>query len=333
MNFSSNLRREDSGRFVTLLAAVGVLMSLMVIYAQPALAHHPESAASSICDEETGDTTLTLTSTSWTLSADAFGNHDTVKIQASTDGSDGSWSDVTTGAYAEPSRSFNIVLSGTDAIAGTTVEDLEGTTLHVKSQVIDLDGPGAGWYIWDPVGNSTGEKNYNTGAGTGNEDKRNDTSIAIPECDPPETPPPTTPPPTTPPPPAIEVAFECDDASKFVVSASNVGTVDVLVGIVWDSDSDSDDLKPGEVLSAVVPAGENWTIFEENVPVDQGRADTCDEVSPTSITATTTPEVSPETLPFTGAESSTSAALALVLVAGGALALVGARSFRAETDE
>jgi len=67
--------------------------------------------------------------------------------------------------------------------------------------------------------------------------------------------------------------------------------------------------------------------------VEQGTAESCDEVSPTSITATTAPEVSPETLPFTGAESGTSAAWALVLVAGGILALVGARSVRAGADE
>ncbi len=85
-----------------------------------------------------------------------------------------------------------------------------------------------------------------------------------------------------------------------------------------------------------------------------------DEVSPTSIVSTTTTmvgatttmvgatttivgattsivsttvEVSPETLPFTGFENGTSGLLALVLVATGALALVGTRVFREETDE
>jgi len=62
---------------------------------------------------------------------------------------------------------------------------------------------------------------------------------------------------------------------------------------------------------------------------------TTNTVLGTSIVTTTTVVVSPtdETLPFTGADSGPQAALALVLVAGGALALVGARSFRAETDE
>jgi len=58
-----------------------------------------------------------------------------------------------------------------------------------------------------------------------------------------------------------------------------------------------------------------------------------DTVSPTSIVNTTAADVSVETLPFTGADSGPVAALALVLMAGGALALVGARVFRAGTDE
>jgi len=64
-----------------------------------------------------------------------------------------------------------------------------------------------------------------------------------------------------------------------------------------------------------------------------------DEVSPTSIVSTTDPgasttaEVSDETLPFTGFENGTTGLLALVLVASGALALVGTRVFREETDE
>ena len=64
-------------------------------------------------------------------------------------------------------------------------------------------------------------------------------------------------------------------------------------------------------------------------------ADSCDDVSPMSITATTNPEVTQtdETLPFTGAESGPVVALAPVVVAGGALTLVSTRSVRAETDE
>ncbi len=85
-----------------------------------------------------------------------------------------------------------------------------------------------------------------------------------------------------------------------------------------------------------------------------------DEISPTSIVSTTTTIVgatttivgatttivgatttivgttvssTADTLPFTGFENGTSGLLALVLVATGALALVGTRVFREETDE
>ena len=55
-----------------------------------------------------------------------------------------------------------------------------------------------------------------------------------------------------------------------------------------------------------------------------------DEVLATSIVPSTDPEVTPtnETLPFTGAENGSAAALALVLVASGVLSLIWARGFR-----
>ncbi len=71
-----------------------------------------------------------------------------------------------------------------------------------------------------------------------------------------------------------------------------------------------------------------------------------DEVSPTSIVSATTTIVgaattivgttessTAETLPFVGFESGKTGLLALVLMATGALALVGTRMFREETDE
>ena len=105
-----------------------------------------------------------------------------------------------------------------------------------------------------------------------------------------------------------------------------------------------------------VPAGwklQSATCDGDSTPVDinveEGETVTCtfvnheipDEVSPTTIVSTTTSivivdttaEVSPETLPFTGFENGTSGLLALLLVASGALALVGMRVFRRETDE
>jgi hypothetical protein len=194
-------------------------------------------------------------------------------------------------------------------------------TLSSSSAGVEL-APGT--YYWDATA-ADGFELVGTSSG----------QFTIEDCSP-QTEPPREPPTTEPPASVIETAFGCDlETSQFVVSATNVGSADVLVGIVWDSGDTSDNLEAGEVLSAVIPAGEYWTLFEENVPVEQGLAESCDEVSPTSITATTAPEVAPteETLPFTGAESGPGAGLALLLVAGGALALVGARSIRAEADE
>jgi len=299
VNFSSSLRRENSGRFVSLLAAVGVLMSLMVIFAQPAQAHHPILGVESVCNDETGKIEVT-----WSLANGDWGGRSmTVDQVTYTDGT-GGFSNIVVGKTLGPNGSTTDVI-----VYPFSASDTKELTVRA-----DWDG--------------------------GSQDQERSASIDLSkvdrsECQPStSTTPPPPPPPPPPPAPSIETTSVCVlETSQFEVSVKNVGTVDVLVGIVWDSGNSSDDLKPGETLSAVVPAGENWTIFEENVPVEQGTAESCDEVSPTSITATTTPEVSPETLPFTGAETNTSAALALLLVAGGALALVGARSFRAETDE
>ncbi len=202
-------------------------------------------------------------------------------------------------------------------------------TISSSGDLVDLV---PGTYYWDATAADGFEL---VGSASG--------QFTIEDCSPPTEPPaepptepPAEPPTTEPPAPVIETAFGCDpETSQFVVSAKNVGSVDVLVGIVWDSGNTSDDLKAGEVLTAMIPAGDYWTLFEKGVPVEQGLAESCDEVSPTSITATTTPEVAPtnETLPFTGAENGPEAGLALLLIGGGALALVGARSIRAEADE
>ena len=119
--------------------------------------------------------------------------------------------------------------------------------------------------------------------------------------------------------------------------------------------NDSGDLTAGTYLvSETVPEG--WQLKSEtcsdgsdpsSISLQEGETVTCtfenheipDEVSPTSIVSTTTTivsttaEVSVETLPFTGFESGTAGLLALALVASGALALVGTRVFRGETDE
>ncbi|MCH7900255.1 MAG: hypothetical protein IH818_05040 [Acidobacteria bacterium] len=119
--------------------------------------------------------------------------------------------------------------------------------------------------------------------------------------------------------------------------------------------NDSGDLVAGSyTVSETVPDG--WQLKSEtcsdgsdpsSISLQEGETVTCtfenheipDEVSPTSIVSTTTTivsttvEVSVETLPFTGFENGTTGLLALLLVGSGALALVGTRVFREETDE
>ncbi|TDI51635.1 MAG: hypothetical protein E2O97_04670 [Acidobacteria bacterium] len=87
-------------------------------------------------------------------------------------------------------------------------------------------------------------------------------------------------------------------------------------------------------MTTTVPPPTTTTIKDEVSPTSIVSTTTTipDVVSPTSIVSTTA-EVSVETLPFTGFESGTTGLLAMALVASGALALVGTRVFRGETDE
>ncbi len=117
----------------------------------------------------------------------------------------------------------------------------------------------------------------------------------------------------------------------------------------------SGDVEPGGDYSVSESVPEGWTLqpatcddansTPADINVEAGETVTCtfvnieDEVSQTTIVSTpttivsTTVEVSADTLPFTGFENGTSGLLALMLVASGALALVGTRVFRKETDE
>ena len=45
------IQRRRLERLVAILSAVGVLMSMMVVFAPAALAHHPEISASQVCDD------------------------------------------------------------------------------------------------------------------------------------------------------------------------------------------------------------------------------------------------------------------------------------------
>jgi len=122
---------------------------------------------------------------------------------------------------------------------------------------------------------------------------------------------------------------------------SGVGTRTVTVQRVGNPGPDCQGISHVDVLVSDEPTTTTPTTAPTTTTTIR------DEVSPTSIVSTTDPgatttdpgatttdpEVSPETLPFTGFENGTTGLLALVLVASGALALVGTRVFREETDE
>ncbi|MCZ6736709.1 MAG: hypothetical protein O7B77_01895, partial [Actinobacteria bacterium] len=114
---------------------------------------------------------------------------------------------------------------------------------------------------------------------------------------------------------------------------SGVGTQTVTVQRVGNPGPDCQDISHVDVLVIEPPTDPPPT--DPTVPPTEPTTPTTipDEVSPTTVVSTTDPEVSPETLPFTGFENGTSGLLALMLVASGALALVGTRVFRKETDE
>ena len=129
---------------------------------------------------------------------------------------------------------------------------------------------------------------------------------------------------------------ESNDSGDLVAGTYSVGET-VPTGWILQSATCDDQSDP---LSISLQEGETVTCtFVNHVP-DEVSPTTIvsttttipDVVSPTSIVSTTV-EVSVETLPFTGFESGTAGLLALALVASGALALVGTRVFRGETDE
>jgi len=88
------LRRRFE-RFLTILSALAVFMSLVVIFAPAALAHHPEISANQTCVD--GKVRIAYESVSWqTTGAPGSGNPD-IRIEVSANG--GTWSEVAQGAY------------------------------------------------------------------------------------------------------------------------------------------------------------------------------------------------------------------------------------------
>lgn len=91
MSFAATFRNRNSERVLALVSVLAVLLSMMVIFATPALAHHPTTTANQTCVD--GEVAISYTSTSWQVGS---GNPD-VRIEVSVNG--GGWTEVAQGAY------------------------------------------------------------------------------------------------------------------------------------------------------------------------------------------------------------------------------------------
>ncbi len=93
MKFATNAQSLRSQRTIAILTAISVLMSLMVIYASPAQAHHPEIEAELQCDPAS---VVAWTATSWATGAQ--GTHSNIVIEVQTNGG-GGWTEVGSGEF------------------------------------------------------------------------------------------------------------------------------------------------------------------------------------------------------------------------------------------
>jgi hypothetical protein len=123
MSFSTLARNKNTERLIALLSAVAVLMSLMAIYAAPAMAHHPELEANQTCVDR--EVVLEYTSTSWLTTGASGSAHSDIRIQARPVG--GIWVEVGAGAYTSANGySFDGTFDGSDlggqAFWNTTIE-------------------------------------------------------------------------------------------------------------------------------------------------------------------------------------------------------------------
>ncbi|HEU4319208.1 MAG TPA: hypothetical protein VFS66_03925 [Acidimicrobiia bacterium] len=95
MSFATLVRNRNSERVIALVSALAVMLSMMVMFADRAQAHHPELTASQSCVD--GDVIVSWTSESWLTTGDSGSGHSDIRIQMSVGG--GGWSEIANGAY------------------------------------------------------------------------------------------------------------------------------------------------------------------------------------------------------------------------------------------
>ncbi len=202
-----------------------------------------------------------------------------------------------------------------DGTLTVTITNFDGKSFDWSSNIgvdavyVKAGSAGSYLYIYEPPAESTGDTGLTTPGETGNEISH----IAF--CYDLEDPTTTTEPTTT----TVEDTTTTSEGDTTTTTVDDTTTT---------SEGDTTTTSEGDTTTTTVDdtttTSERDTTTTSSIPTD---------ILPTSIVATTTPEVSPDTLPFTGSQSGTPAALALVLIAGGALVLVWARVFQVGRHE
>jgi hypothetical protein len=206
-----------------------------------------------------------------------------------------------------------------------TITNFDGKTFDWSSNIgvdavyVKAGSAGSYLYIYEPPTESTGDTGLTTPGDTGNEISH------------------------------ITFCYDLEDPTTTTTTEATTTTVDEATTTTVDEATtttvnEATTTTVNEATTTTVNEATTTTVDDTTTTSERDRTTTSErdttttssipiDILPTSIVPTTTPEVSPSTLPFTGSESGTPAALALVLIAGGALALVGAKAFRAELDE
>ncbi len=96
MRNAQSAQRRGFDRVLAIFSASAVFMSLMVMLAPAALAHHPEISAGQICDD--GKVAITYDSISWKTDGSPGSGHSNIVIEVRVGGS-GSWAQVGNGSY------------------------------------------------------------------------------------------------------------------------------------------------------------------------------------------------------------------------------------------
>ena len=94
LGFTPVRRRFE--RLLATLSAVAVLMSIMVVFAPAALAHHPEITANQTCVDQ--EVSIAYESVSWKTDGTPGSGHSDIRIEVRVNGS-GTWAEVANGAF------------------------------------------------------------------------------------------------------------------------------------------------------------------------------------------------------------------------------------------